>query len=126
MTLASSLIGLLPPYQDFLHVGNGLFLSLEEEILENQLILLEPSSLQDSIPQNPSKQIHELARVCPPEAQGCDPPVCLVLFSQDPELHHLIVTASKAAPDLHILYCFFLVCKCKFSIKPHLVGQMTA
>lgn len=38
--------------------------------------------------------------VCSPEVtalQGCDPAICLVPFSHNPEIYHLMMKASKAA-----------------------------
>ena len=35
----------------------------------------------------------------------------------DPELHHLIVTAAKAAPSLHILNQSFFVCQ--YRVQQH-------
>ena len=37
---------------------------------------------------------------------------CLVFSSKGPELCHLMVTAAKAAPDLHVPDWLFLVSKC--------------
>lgn len=48
--------GLLPPLLDF-SLGWIFFLSLEEAILENKPSLLDPSSLQNSISWDSSKQI---------------------------------------------------------------------
>lgn len=48
---------------------------------------------------------------CPPEDQDCDPAFCLSPSSQNPELHHLVVAAAKAAPDFHIPEQFLLLCK---------------
>lgn len=60
-----------------------------------------------------SFQAHpEQAQVCSPEGQGCDPAFCLVPSFEDPDLHHLIFTAAKAAaPNHHTPRKFFLVCK---------------
>ena len=76
-------------------------------ILEFQTGLLDRSSFQDCIPWDSSKQVPEEAKVC---LQGCDPAFCLVLSSQGPELHHLMVTAAKPALNIHVLKQFFLVC----------------
>ena len=89
----------------------GLFLSLEEMILENQTALLDSSSSQDHPPWASSKQTPEYAKVSSLEIQGCDAAFCLVPLSQDPELRHLVVTAVKAAPSFHIHDPFFLACK---------------
>lgn len=42
----------------------------------------------------PYQRIHEVAKICSPEIQGCDLVFCLAAFSQDPELYHLL-TAAK-------------------------------
>lgn len=47
--------------------------------------------------------------VCSPEAQSYDFAFCLAPSSQHSELHHLVVTASKAAPTLPIPSEAFLV-----------------
>lgn len=77
---------------------NGIFLGLDSMNVENQLAFLDPSSLQDYMPWCSSKQIPEQVKVCSPEFQGCVPAVCLVSFSQDPELHHLTFTAGGNEP----------------------------
>lgn len=41
----------------------------------------------------------EEAKVCCPKVQDCDLPFCHAPLSQDPELHHLLVTAAEAAFD---------------------------
>ncbi|KAK4812888.1 LOW QUALITY PROTEIN: hypothetical protein QYF61_024244 [Mycteria americana] len=60
--------------------------------------------LQDFIPWYSTKQIPEEAKVCFPEDQGSElavhPPRC----RKDLELHHFMVTAAKAALELHILH----------------------
>lgn len=58
-----------------------------------------------------SKQIPEQATVCSPWIESCDPALCLVPSSQDPELHHFMVYAVKTTSNLHILNQFFFVCK---------------
>ena len=68
-----------------------------------------PSYFQHHIPQDSSKQIPEMAKVCSPEIQACDLPFCFVPSSQDPKLHHLMVTAAKAAPDTNIINRFSFV-----------------
>lgn len=57
---------------------DGPFLSQEEVILENKPALLDPSSLQDDIPWDSSKQVPEQAKVCSPEVWGYKPAICLV------------------------------------------------
>ncbi|KAK4828058.1 hypothetical protein QYF61_023118 [Mycteria americana] len=58
--------------------------------------------LQGFIPRYSTKQIPEEAKVCSPEVQGSElavhPPQC----PKDLELHHFMVTAAKAALELHI------------------------
>lgn len=71
-------------------------------ILENQPVLLEPSSLQKHIPQDSLKQIPEHIKVCPPEVQGYDHAFCFVHCSHDPEHHHFMVTATKTTPEFDI------------------------
>lgn len=51
---------------------DGLFLSSEELIPENQPAILNLSSLQDCLPWDPWKQIPEQTKVCPLQVQGCD------------------------------------------------------
>lgn len=46
------------------------------------------SSLYGSIPRYSSKQFFEQSKVCSSEVQGCDPIICLFLFSWDAELYH--------------------------------------
>ena len=47
------------------------------------------------------------------EVQDCNPAYCPVSFTQDPELHCLVVTASKAAPSLRGPNLSFVVHKNK-------------
>lgn len=45
----------------------------------------------------------EKAKICSAGFQGCDPALCPISILQDPEIHHLIITAAKAAsPSSHI------------------------
>ena len=85
------------------------FFSLEEVILKKQPALLDPSSLPQTIPH----------RILPSRSNWAPlkSRVVMLLFalfpsSQDPELHHLMVTAAKAAPDLHSHKQIFTVPKC--------------
>lgn len=55
------------------------------------------------------KEIPKQAKVCSPEVKGWDPAACLAPSSQNPEFNHPLVTAGKAAPDLHISH----VCRCE-------------
>ncbi|KAK4826531.1 hypothetical protein QYF61_010028 [Mycteria americana] len=48
------------------------------------------SGIQVCLPYDYSKQIPEQTKVCSPDAQGCDPAICLISFPQDPELYHLM------------------------------------
>ena len=54
-------------------------------------------------------KIPEQVKVCSPDVQNCDSTVRSFPFSQDPEFHHLMVTAAKAAPKpLHssqVVFC---------------------
>ena len=64
--------GLLPPLLDWMAIlacQDGPF--LEEVSLENQLVFLAPSSLQDRLPCYFSKQIPEKDEDFSPETQGC-------------------------------------------------------
>ncbi|GAB0180340.1 hypothetical protein GRJ2_000499300 [Grus japonensis] len=49
-----------------------------------------------------TKQIPEEAKVCSPEVQGSELAVCPSRCPEDLELHHFMVTAAKAALELHI------------------------
>lgn len=51
-------------------------------MLESQSALQDPSSLQDDLPQDASKQIPEQTKICFSEIQDCDPVVCIIFFSQ--------------------------------------------
>ena len=55
----------------------------------------------------------EEAKVCFPEVQGRDPAFCSAPSSQNPKLHHLMVTAAKDTFNLYIPNKPFLVCKCE-------------
>ena len=55
---------------------------------------------QPSLLPNTCKQISELGKICSLEVQDCDLAFCPAPFSQDAELHHLMVTAAKVAPNL--------------------------
>ena len=46
--------------------------------------------------------INEKAKVCSPEIQGCEFAVCPPHCPKDLELHYFMVTAVKAALELHI------------------------
>jgi len=52
----------------------------------------------------------EEAKVSPPEVQGFDPTYRPASSTQDPELHHFIVTATESTSNLHILSQSLLVC----------------
>lgn len=84
-------------------------LSLEEVILENHIGLPDPSSLQDSLPQDFYKQIPKQVRICSSQGQGCHPAICFLPSSQAAETQYSMFTAARAAPDIHIQ--FFLVSK---------------
>lgn len=57
----------------------------------------------------------ESGPVCSPEIQGCNPAFCLVPSSQDPEHHHLMVSAPKA--------CTFFFESVRYSGESSLVGS---
>lgn len=84
-------------------------LCLEEVILENHIALLDPSSLQDSLPWDFYKQIHKQVRICSSQGQGCYPAICFLPSSKAAEPLYFVFTATRAAPDIHIQ--FFLVSK---------------
>ena len=66
-----------------------------------------PSSLQNCIPQDFSKQGPEQAKFCFPEAQGFNTAFCCwSLPSGSWTLYHLMVTAAKAAPTFIYLISF--------------------
>ncbi|KAK4832092.1 hypothetical protein QYF61_020707 [Mycteria americana] len=73
------------------------------------------------IPWYSTKQIPEEVKVCSPEVQGSElalhPPQC----PKDLELHHFMVTAAKAALELHIAHQPLLVGenKVQHSTSPH-------
>jgi len=52
-------------------------------MLESQSALQDPSSIQDGLPWDASKQIPEQAKICSSEIQDCDPVICLVSSSQE-------------------------------------------
>lgn len=83
-------------------------LRVEEVILQNQPALLEPwrppMAFFQADPSDPS-----MVKFCSPEAQSCDPAFCLIPSLQHPELHHLMITVARAAPNIHIPDWFFLV-----------------
>ncbi|KAK4832847.1 hypothetical protein QYF61_025867 [Mycteria americana] len=56
----------------------------------------------DFIPWYSTKQIPEEAKVCSPEVQHSELSVRPYRCPKDPELHHFMVTAAKAALELHI------------------------
>ncbi|KAK4828649.1 hypothetical protein QYF61_000297 [Mycteria americana] len=58
--------------------------------------------IQGLIPWDSFKQIFEEDKVCSPEVLGCELAFHAPPCPQEPELHHLMVTAAKAAFDLHI------------------------
>jgi len=86
-------------------------------ILEYQPAFLGPSSLQGFVPWYSTKHIPEEAKVCSPEIQGSElalRPRC----PKDPELHHFMVTAAKAALELHIPHQPLLVGENKVQHSP--------
>lgn len=83
---------------------DGMHLGLAQVICEHQHIFLGPSFPNALIPWNASKQILEVSS---PGLCSCFLPA---LPSQEPECHHLVVTASRAAFELHISYKPSLVC----------------
>ncbi|KAK4832223.1 hypothetical protein QYF61_021070 [Mycteria americana] len=58
--------------------------------------------LQGFIPWYSTKQIPEETKACSPEVQGSELAVCPPQCPKDLELHHFMVTAAKAALELHI------------------------
>jgi len=84
------------------------------------IAFLDPSSLQGFIPWYSTEQV---PKVCSPEVQDSEfavrPPLC----PKDLELHYFMVTAAKAALELHIPHQSLLVGKKKVSIAPLLVGS---
>ncbi|GAB0184060.1 hypothetical protein GRJ2_000871300 [Grus japonensis] len=55
------------------------------------------------IPWDSSKQVFEKTKAFSPEVQGYELAFHPPSWPQDPELQHLMVTAAKAAFDLHVL-----------------------
>ncbi|PKU42448.1 hypothetical protein llap_7248 [Limosa lapponica baueri] len=68
-----------------------------------------------------TKQIPEEAKVCSPEVQGSELSMCLPRYPKDLELHHFVVTAAKAALELHIPHQPLLVGenKVQHNTPPH-------
>lgn len=89
---------------------------------ECQPAFLDPSSLQSHIPWSSFKQISEEDGLYSPESQGCGPAFCSAPSSQDPEAHHLMVTAAKAASDFPICCQFFVSTRSRGA--PFLVGSV--
>lgn len=86
---------------------------MEEVIFENPTTFLDQGkpnnfSLQGYIPWDSSKQVPEQAKICFPEVQGLMR-FCHGISSHDPELHHLTVCATEAAPRFHLHLQFLLV-----------------
>ncbi|KAK4823607.1 hypothetical protein QYF61_004210 [Mycteria americana] len=81
------------------------------------------AQVQSFIPWYSTKQMHEEAKVCSPEVPGSElavlPPCC----PKDLELHHFMVTAAKAALELHIPHQPLLVGenKVQHSASPRLL-----
>lgn len=78
-------------------------MSWEKVILENQPALLD--SFLGQYPRDSPNQVPEQAKV----TWLLIFIFCLFPFSEDPELYHLMITAGKAPPDLHIPKQFFYV-----------------
>lgn len=73
---------------------------MEKGILENQ-----PAPgpfFSPGLPWDSSKLVPEDTKVCSPKVSSCDPAICIIPSFQDPGLHHLIVTATKTAPNCHL------------------------
>jgi len=79
------------------------------------------SSLQGFILWYSTEQIPGEAKVCSPEVQGRELAVCPPRCPKDLELHHLMVTADKAALEHHIPHQLLLVGqnKVQHSTSPH-------
>lgn len=56
--------------------------------------------------------------------EGCDLAICLVPFSQKPEVHHLIVTEAKVAQTFTSLISSSLFVSMRSSRQPLLVGSL--
>ncbi|GAB0210109.1 highly reducing polyketide synthase PKS6 [Grus japonensis] len=61
------------------------------------------------VPWYSTKQIPQEAKVCSPEVQGSELAECPPRCPEDPELHHFMVTAAKAALELDIPYQALLI-----------------
>jgi len=61
------------------------------------------------IPRYSTEQVPEEDEVCSPEAQDSELAVRPPLFPKDLDLHHCMVTAAKAAVELHIPHQTLLV-----------------
>ncbi|GAB0210107.1 hypothetical protein GRJ2_003476500 [Grus japonensis] len=64
---------------------------------------------QGFVPWYSTKQIPQEAKVCSPEVQGSELAECPPRCPEDPELHHFVVTAAKAALELDIPYQALLI-----------------
>ena len=79
----------------------------------NTPALLDPlpsRALTHGIPPSRSLKRPKLALL---KSRAVNPTYCPASSTRDPELHHLIVTAAKAALSLHISNQSFFVCKHK-------------
>ncbi|GAB0192653.1 hypothetical protein GRJ2_001730600 [Grus japonensis] len=72
-------------------------------------IQIASTAIKGFVPQHSIKHVHEEAKVCSPEVQGSELAVCPPHCPEDLELHHFMVTAAKAALELHIPYQPLLV-----------------
>lgn len=100
---------LLPPLLDFLHMVidcSGAWRKWTLKIKSSPGPLFSP----DWSPSGFFQASPWTGKFCSPKDQGCDPAICLVLFSQASEPHHLLVTSVKAASDFNIPKDFIFVC----------------
>lgn len=91
----------------FLAHWDGPVFSVKEVISEKHLMVSSPGSSPTEFYQAETWKSQSLLF----SSLGCDPTFYLVPFSQHSELHYLMVTAAKTAPDLHIPDQFLYVCK---------------
>lgn len=91
-----------------------------EVIMENKLVVLNPSSHCGCVLWDGSEQISDLAELCSLKAKGWVPDFCLVAFLPDPELYCAVVATANAALSLHVaLFILIFNCHVQLSDSPH-------
>lgn len=91
-----------------------------EVIMENKLVVLNPSSHCGCVLWDGSEQISDLAELCSLKAKGWVPDFCLVAFLPDPELYCAVVATANAALSLHVaLFILIFNCHVQLSDSTH-------